>query len=259
MVDAFSYGRDERSSLREIATTSVMRDVMANPLPHLGVLDRTLLQIVLRASRGCVHSLTGLQHIAPSRDPFILVLNHSTMLESLIVPALLLAARGGEPLPFLADWNFRLIPCVGLLYQRASVINVTRKPAKPRILNMLRPLYVRQQSAWEQAEQVLKSGSSVALFIEGKVNRNPNQLLKGRIGAAYLSNRTGVPIVPAGLRFPDAPLGGAVPEGSPVALDIAPPLQIPRSASLRTRHAEIMNAISLQSGKSWNANAGEER
>ena len=257
MADALSYERGERSTSLEIASHPAMRDLIADPLPHLGLLDRCLLRTVLRMSRGCVHSFSGLQHIAHRRDPFILALNHSTKLEALIVPAILLAARGGQLLPFLADWNFRLIPCLGLLYQRAGVINVTRKPAKPKILNVLRPLYVREQAAWQQAEQLLLAGTSVALFVEGTVNRDPNRLLKGRIGAAYLSYRTGAPVVPAGLTFPAVAAGSRVPEGSPIALNIAPPLQLPRSAKIKTRHAEIMNAITLLSGKSWNPNVGE--
>lgn len=106
--------------------------LLAAPQPHLSAFDRTLLRCVLRASSSRVGAVSGLHHVSHLRDPFILVLNHSTMLEALIVPALLLAARGGRALPFLADWNFRLIPGVGLLYKRANVVNVTRKPARPR-------------------------------------------------------------------------------------------------------------------------------
>lgn len=225
--------------------------LLAAPQPHLSAFDRTLLRCVLRASSSRVGAVSGLHHVSHLRDPFILVLNHSTMLEALIVPALLLAARGGRALPFLADWNFRLIPGVGLLYKRANVVNVTRKPARPRILDVLRPLYKQGPAAWERAEQLLRAGTSVAVFPEGKVNRDPDALLNGRIGAAYLSQRTGAPVVPAGLRFPSVPKGSSVPEGSPLALTIGAPLDIPRSASLKARHAQIMTAISLYSGKSW--------
>lgn len=232
---------------------------LTTPLPHLSSLDRTLLRGVLRASRSRIASVNGLQHVACECDPFILVLNHSTRLEALTVPALLLAARGGRRLPFLADWNFRLIPGLGLLYKRAHAVSITRKPAKPRVLNALKPLYRGELSAWEEAERLLRSGSSIALFPEGTVNRDPSQLLKGRVGAAYLSQLTGVPVIPAGLRFPDVPEGTPVPEGSALALTIGAPLDIPKSASLKARHAQIMSAISLQSGKSWPPKAGEMR
>lgn len=225
--------------------------LLESPLPTLSAFDRSLLRLVLSASRSRLCSVAGLQHVSSARDPFILVLNHSTMLEALIVPAVLLAAREGQALPFLADWNFRLIPGVGLLYQRARTINVTRKPARPRILDFLRPLYKQGPTAWQRAEQLLQAGSSIALFPEGKVNRNPGTLLAGRVGAAYLSQRTGVPVVPAGLSFPGVPKGTPVPEGSALALTIGAPLDIPRSASLKARHAQIMTAISHYSGKSW--------
>ena len=57
------------------------------------------------------------------------------------MPALLLLHRGGRLVHFLADWNFRLIPGVGFIYARAQVVTVTRKSAKPRFLNILKPLY----------------------------------------------------------------------------------------------------------------------
>jgi 1-acyl-sn-glycerol-3-phosphate acyltransferase len=203
-------------------------------------------------SRNRVVSVSGVPHIAVDRDPFILVLNHSTRLEALIVPALLLAARGGQKIPFLADWNFRLIPGIGLLYKQAGVVNVTRKDAKPRILNGLKPIYAHENGAWQYAEHLLQSGSSIAIFPEGTVNRDPARLLKGRVGAAYLSRVTGVPVVPAGLLFPGVAEGHRIPEGSPIALKIGTPLEFSRTATLRARHAAIMTAISIQSGKSWN-------
>ena len=33
--------------------------------------------------------------------------------------------RGGRLIHFLADWNFRLIPGIGLMYRRAETITVT--------------------------------------------------------------------------------------------------------------------------------------
>lgn len=250
MTDAV-FLRARSNHARHTTQVSPAHLLLAAPLPHLSVFDRNLLRLVLRASSSRIAAVSGLQHVARARDPFILVLNHSTMLEALIVPPLLLAAREGYALPFLADWNFRLIPGVGLLYKRAKVVNVTRKPAKPRILDILRPLYRQGPTAWERAEQLLRAGTSIAVFPEGRVNRDPQSLLNGRVGAAFLSKRTGVPVVPAGLRFPSVPNGSYVPEGAPINLTIGAPLDIPSSASLRARHAQIMTAISLHSGKSW--------
>src|SRR5262245_7539796 len=101
-------------------------EIMRATLPHLGLGDRLLLRAVALLARYQIVSIHGLQHVRAACDPFILAINHGTRRESLLVPALLLLHRGGRPLHFLADWNFRLIPGVGLTYSRAQVVTVLR-------------------------------------------------------------------------------------------------------------------------------------
>src|SRR5262249_49760606 len=95
------------------------RELLRWPLPHQGALGRVVVRMLALLGSRQVLAISGLEHIQPVRDPFILVLNHSTMIESLIVPALLVLSRDGRLIHFLADWNYRLIPGVGLIYKRA--------------------------------------------------------------------------------------------------------------------------------------------
>jgi 1-acyl-sn-glycerol-3-phosphate acyltransferase len=95
-------------------------EILACPLPRLGAGDRLLLRALTLCATRYVVAIDGLQHIRPAQDPFILVANHSTLCEALLVPAMLLLHRGGSRVHFLADWNFRLIPGVGFLYARAE-------------------------------------------------------------------------------------------------------------------------------------------
>jgi hypothetical protein len=67
--------------------------VCSSPLPELGVLDRMLLRCMAIAGLARVRSLSGLEHIAADRDPFILALNHNSRQEALLVPALLFLLR----------------------------------------------------------------------------------------------------------------------------------------------------------------------
>jgi hypothetical protein len=134
------------------------------PLPHLGLGDRLLLRALALLAARQVVAIDGLQHIRPAQDPIILAANHSTRRELLLVPALLLLHRGGSIVHFLADWNFRLIPGVALLYARARVVTVTRKPAKPRFLNVLKPLYAQPRSTLERASAHLVAGRAVGIF-----------------------------------------------------------------------------------------------
>ena len=232
--------------------------ILAWPLPDLGLVDRVLVRGAAMVSRARVGAIRGLEHIAPERDPFILAINHSTRQEALLVPPLLILLRSGRRIHFLADWNFRMIPGVDLLYRRAGAITVPRKPARPRILNVMRPLFTDAVAPLEQARRHLIAGRSIGIFPEGTVNPDPLRLLRGRHGAARLSLETGAPVVPAGIRFPTVPRGAVIPEGSPMEIEIGPPLPVPPAparnptpANVRARHAEIMTEIGRLSGKSW--------
>ncbi len=238
------------------------RAILSWPLPELRLFDRLLVRGTTLASRCRIHSIAGLENIAPERDPFILALNHGTRLEALMVPPLLILLRRGRRIHFMADWNFRMIPGIGLLYRRAGVITVTRKPARPRLLNVLRPLFASARSPTEQARTHLAAGRAIGVFPEGTVNRDPLRLKRGRPGAAQLSLETGIPVVPVGLRFPAAPRGTPIPEGSPLAIEIGRPLVPPAAgrpghAATWAWHGEIMRAIARLSGKSWEFGAQE--
>lgn len=225
------------------------------PLPELGLGDRVLVRAAALAARRRVISITGLHHIAPDRDPFILALNHGTRLEALLVPPLMFVLRSGRRIHFMADWNFRLVPGVGLLYRRAGVITIVRKPARPAFLNVFKPLFTEALTPADQARAHLLAGRPVGVFPEGTVNRDPLRLRRGRPGAAQLAIETGVPVVPVGLRYPTVAPGAAVPEGSPMAIAVGAPVLPPAGPAtypdILALHGRVMTAIAQLSGKSW--------
>jgi 1-acyl-sn-glycerol-3-phosphate acyltransferase len=240
--------------------------IVGCPLPHLGAADRLLLRaLALLASRH-VTAIHGLQHIRPAMDPFILASNHSTRRESILVPAMLLLHRGGRLVHFLADWNFRLIPGVGLIYARAQVVTVTRKSARPRFLNCLKPLYRNAETSFERARAHLAAGRSIGIFPEGEVNRDRTALLRGRRGTARLSLEMGVPVVPMGIRFPGIHPAEPIPAGAAMELHIGAPLRPPGSAgqdpgttAVSAWHSVIMTEIARLSGKAWKATSTEAK
>jgi 1-acyl-sn-glycerol-3-phosphate acyltransferase len=233
-------------------------EVLGCALPHLHLGDRLLLRAIALLARYHIVSIHGLQHIRSGLDPFILAMNHGTRRESLMVPALLFLQRGGRRIHFLADWNFRLIPGVGFLYSRSGVVTVLGKPAKPRFLTFLKPLYTGSQRAFHQARAHLLAGRSIGIFPEGTVNRDPDNLLRGRRGAARLSLETGAPVVPMGIRFHGVARGEPIPGGAAMELHIGAPLMPPGPAvevaslgAVTEWHRAIMGAIARQSGKAW--------
>jgi 1-acyl-sn-glycerol-3-phosphate acyltransferase len=197
--------------------------------------------------------------VHPRNDPFLLVVNHSSRREVVLLTAILLLARAGRPVRFLADWNFRLVPGVGHLYARSGAITLTGKAAKPRILNRLKPWFEPSVPGHLAALQHLQRGGSVGIFPEGTVNRDGSRLLPGRRGAARLSLRAGVPVVPAGIRFECQDLRtGRVDTSSPLTIRFGEPMIPPSSPSptpsgsaLNDWHAQLMSAVAGLCGKDW--------
>ncbi len=195
-------------------------EILRRPIPDGVFADRCLIRGLALLGRRQIREFSGLEHVSPANDPFILALNHSTRREALLVPAFLMLYRGGRLIHFMADWNFRLIPGIGLVYQRARTITVTRKSARPRILNLLKPLYLERLTVIERARACLFAGISVGIFPEGRINRDRDRLLRGRTGAAYLSLQTGVPIIPAGIRLPNSEPCAAAPRVAAASREI---------------------------------------
>jgi 1-acyl-sn-glycerol-3-phosphate acyltransferase len=238
-----------------------LAEVLRAPLAIEPASTRWLVRALVLLAQRRVLAIEGLEHVRAANDPFILALNHSTRSEALLVPASIVFHRNGALVRFLADWNFRLIPGIGLIYRRAETIDVLRKPARPRVLNVLKPLYRRPLTAFEQSRAHLNAGRSIGIFPEGAVNRSPDRLLPGRHGAARLSLETGAPVIPAGVRFPDSDPGRPIDDGAAMTVEIGTPLVPPKRAAgprasladVRAWHASIMSELARLSGKTWSA------
>ena len=236
-------------------------EIFSRPLPYLDdePLTRWALRLVLAAWRQRFLAADGLEHVAVEWEPFILAANHSTRLEAFLVPAFLMFQRGGRRVHFFADWNFMLYPGLGFLMRRAGVIVVTRKSARPRILNVLRPLFARPTAPFFQARQILGVGGAVGVFPEGTTNRDAVRMLAGHRGAARLSLETGAPVVPMGIRYPEHRGLHPIPDSEKMRLVIGRPIkpaakfadgQAPL-ATVRDLHACIMAEIARLCGKRW--------
>jgi 1-acyl-sn-glycerol-3-phosphate acyltransferase len=156
-------------------TPPAWREILDSPLPEQRVGGRVILRSLTLLANRQVRAIYGIEDIDPALDPFILAINHNTMRESLLVSTVVILNRGGRLVHFLSDWNYRLVPGLGALLRRVGTIPVGVKPAKPPILNRLKPLFVGKVPGWERARIHLRAGRSVGIFPEATVNRDPRR------------------------------------------------------------------------------------
>lgn len=238
-----------------------LREILRRPLPHLDgdAATRWSTRFLMAGWRRRFLGAEGLEHVAAAHDPFILAANHSTRIEALLVPAFLMFHRGGRHVHFLADWNFLLIPGIGFLMRRGQVIVVVRKPARPRVLNRLQPLFIPPVAPFARARQILEGGGAVGIFPEGTTNRDPRRLLAGHSGAARLSLETGVPIIPLGIRHPEHQGLHPIRDSEKMRLMFGGPMRPPGRCAegqapvgdVREWHGRIMSEIGRLCGKRW--------
>lgn len=231
-----------------------LRELLNWPLPGQNLIDRTLTRTMGLLARRSILSVSGLEHVRPEHDPFILAANHSSRSEALVLPTLLALHRHGKLVHFLGDWNFRLYPGLNFLYRRSRTITVSRKPVPIWPLDRLRPLYRDPEGPLRRARSYLERGRSVGIFPEGTVNTDDARLMSGHCGAAWLSLRTGAPIIPVGIVV--TPRGNGRRSG--IDISIGRPLD-PKDenaparsrAGVREWHATIMQSIAALCGKDW--------
>lgn len=247
-----------------------LKHIWQTPMDHFERrLDRIMCRFLTTVAKKYVLSVEGhTQYLNPDRGPFILVLNHNQRHEAILVPALLHFYRQGKPLHFLADWNYLLMPGVSMVYRMGQTIITTRKKAKPRFLNVFKPLFTEPTSAFDRALKRLAAGAPVGIFPEGTINRHPQKLLRGFPGAAKMALVAQVPVVPAGIRFPLLnQTDPRIPDGAKMALHIGQPIQPstiahplqPTRTEVGAFHSRIMQALTDVSGKTWHPTFDKRR
>ena len=137
-------------------------------------------------------TIVGIDIVPPG--PAIIATNHTSVLDSFIVPAVLprnISYVGKAE--YLDDWKTKYIfPALGM-------IPIDRSGGDAA------------QAALDSAADLLDSGELFGIYPEGTRSRT-GHLYKGHTGVARLSHRTGAPIIPVGMvgmrdiQPPDAPL-----------------------------------------------------
>lgn len=125
--------------------------------------------------------VTGQQNI-PLDGPFIIVANHSSLLDPVI-----LGVSVRPKVIFVATAYLFKIGWLGYLLRKANSIPVQRE---------------NDISSLRRALKILQQGGVLGIFPEGGVDRQKDDL-PIKAGAAYLATKVGVPIVPIKIKGAD--------------------------------------------------------
>jgi len=128
--------------------------------------------------------VTGQENI-PQDGPFIIVANHSSLLDPVI-----LGVSVRPKVIFIAAAYLFKIGWLGYMLRKFNSIPVQRE---------------NDIKAIKQSLEILKQGGVLGIFPEGGIDRQKNNL-PVRAGAAYLAAKIGVPIVPIRIKGADKAL-----------------------------------------------------
>lgn len=128
--------------------------------------------------------ITGQEDI-PQDGPFIIVANHSSLLDPVI-----LGVSVRPKIIFVAAAYLFKIGWLGYMLRKFNSIPVQRE---------------NDIKAIKQSLKILKRGGVLGIFPEGGIDRQKNNL-PVRAGAAYLATKIGVPIVPIRIKGADKAL-----------------------------------------------------
>jgi len=165
--------------------------------------------------------ITGQKNI-PQDGPFIIVANHSSLLDPVI-----LGVSVRPKVIFVAAAYLFKIGWLGYLLRKANSIAVQGE---------------NDISSLKRALKILQAGGVLGIFPEGGVDRQKNNL-PIKAGAAFLATRVGVPIVPIKIKG----AGKALPRGAKfirslnkIEVEIKKPIFCSRQTS---KNKEIVKSV----------------
>jgi len=150
----------------------------------------------------------------PRGRPYVLVANHSSYADGLV-----LAAALTDPLGFIAKKEFESSPIAGVFLRRLGAEFVER--------------FAVEQSAQDAARLAgaVRAGKSLAFFPEGTFREEPG-LLPFHLGAFAAAVQANVPVVPVAIRGTRSLLPGErkMPRPCPIVVTVGSPIEPPPDA-----------------------------
>ncbi|MBV9216678.1 MAG: 1-acyl-sn-glycerol-3-phosphate acyltransferase [Acidobacteria bacterium] len=140
------------------------------------------------AACGASVRVVGVEHIEPDTS-YVFASNHRSYLDTAAI-----FAYAGPRIGLVAKKELLKVPVLGQGMSFVNVIAIDRSNAE------------RARQSMQEAREVVKSGYSFGVFVEG-TRAMPGELLPFKKGAFHLALQTGSPIVPVVIRNTDRMMG----------------------------------------------------
>ena len=122
----------------------------------------------------------GKENIPKDGKPFIIMPNHLSNHDPPIISLVF-----NSPIAYMAKKELFEVPFLGWVITMLGAFLVDREKVSKTTI--------------KGAKEVLSKGWCLGMFLEGTRSKTPNTLGKPNVGPAYISNLTGVPILPVGI------------------------------------------------------------
>jgi 1-acyl-sn-glycerol-3-phosphate acyltransferase len=175
------------------------REDFFKPIPLLSR-GRAFLLRVLMLPNFLLITACGLENLSMKESPRIYAFNHNNSLEALMVPVFLIYHLGGRTISFVIDWMYGKIPVLGQLMNMIDPVYVYNKRSTLPWIEASRPAMPIADTV-ERCAQKLRAGQCIGIFPEGKRNKDPETLVRGKPGIGHIALQTGAAVVPIGIDF----------------------------------------------------------
>jgi len=136
-----------------------------------------------------VHSIyqlkpIGVEENLPEKGPAVLVCNHVTFVDSLII-----ASASKRFIRFIMHYQFLKLPFLRYFFEKSRIIPIASFKEDPSIL----------EKAYEEISKALENGELVCIFPEGHITTD-GEMIEFRTGVEKILERNPVPVIPTALQ-----------------------------------------------------------
>ncbi len=171
----------------------------------------------------------GLENLSGAEKTRIYAFNHNNSLEALMVPVLLMYHLGGSSISFVIDWMYGKVPVLGSLMNMIDPVYVYHKRSTVSWIEAIRP-HAPSGDTIQRCAEKLRAGRSIGIFPEGKRNRNPETLVRGKSGVGHIALQSGAPVIPVGIDFNSRITKGKIPVIGRTIVRIGQPIIFPEQS-----------------------------